>query len=84
MMAERLAANHLPDPKSNDWHAQRSPEEPRCAADQWRTRDRNEVLFISEMTDSHLGHCIQFAATKKQHRSRLSQLIKERASRGNT
>lgn len=75
------SANHLPDPRTQDWHSQRNEEEPRCAADQWRTRDRNEVLFISEMTDSHLGHCIRFASTKPQHRSRLAGLLAERDSR---
>ena len=74
-------ANHLPDPRAQDWHSQRSEDEPRCSADQWRTRDRSEVLFISEMADGHLGHCIRFASTKPQHRSRLVQLLAERANR---
>jgi hypothetical protein len=74
-------ANRLPDPKERDWHAQRSDDEPRCSADQWRERERSRVLFISEMSDRHLGHCIRFASTKPQHRSRLSCLLAERASR---
>ncbi len=74
-------ANNLPDPSEKDWHSQRSNVECRCSADQWRTRDRDEVLFISEMSDRHLGHCIRFASTKPQHRSRLSALLAERAGR---
>lgn len=74
-------SNFLPAPKERDWHAQRSEDEPRCSADQWRQRDRSQILYISEMADSHLGHCIQFASTKPQHRSRLSALLAERANR---
>lgn len=74
-------SNHLPDPKERDWHAQRGDDEPRCSADQWRERERTRVLFISEMSDRHLGHCIRFASTKPQHRSRLSGLLAERTSR---
>jgi hypothetical protein len=77
-------SNHLPTPKARDWHAQRTKDEPRCAADQWRTRDRAEVLFISEMSDQHLGHCIRFASTKRQHRSRWAALLAERAARNTT
>jgi hypothetical protein len=69
--------------EAGDWHAQRTDEEPRCGADQWRTRDRNEVTYMHEMTDFHLGHCIRFASTKQQHASRLSSLLAERARRGN-
>jgi hypothetical protein len=74
-------SNHLPDPKERDWHAQRSEDEPRCSADQWRQRDRGQILYISEMADRHLGHCIRFASTKPQHRSRLSALLTERSAR---
>jgi hypothetical protein len=62
-----------------DWHAQRSPSEPRCGADQWRTRDREVIAYMHEMEDRHLGHCIRFASTKPQHASRLSSLLAERA-----
>ncbi len=74
-------SNFLPDPKERDWHAQRSDDEPRCSADQWRQRDRGQILYISEMSDSHLGHCVRFASTKEQHRSRLSALLAERDRR---
>lgn len=74
-------SNNLPTPKEADWHAQRSDDEPRCSADQWRERERSRVLFISEMTDGHLGHCIRFASTKPQHRSRLAALLAERSTR---
>lgn len=73
--------NFLPDPKERDWHAQRHEDEPRCSADQWRQRDRSQILYISEMEDRHLGHCIRFASTKPQHRSRLAGLLAERAGR---
>jgi len=73
--------NFLPDPKERDWHAQRDDGEPRCSADQWRQRDRQQILYISEMEDRHLGHCIRFASTKPQHRSRLSALLAERSGR---
>lgn len=76
-----LKPNHLSDPREKDWHSPRTDDEPRCAADQWRTRDRAEVLFISELADSHLGHCIRFASTKPQHRSRLTGLLEERRRR---
>lgn len=79
-MSQALA-NNLPEPKERDWHAQRSDDEPRCSADQWRERERSRVLFISEMSDRHLGHCIRFASTKPQHRSRLAILLAERESR---
>ena len=78
-----VRANKTPDPKDKDWHAQRSEGECRCAADQWRTRNRDEVMYISEMTDNHLGHCIRFASTKRQHRSRLPALLAERIKRNN-
>lgn len=74
-------SNHLPAPKEQDWHTQRGENEPRCSADQWRERERSRVLFISEMSDRHLGHCIRFASTKPQHRSRLSALLDERSAR---
>lgn len=64
-----------------DWHAHRNDTEPRCGADQWRTRDRHEVIYMHEMTDSHLGHSIRFASTKRQHASRLSALLAERERR---
>lgn len=79
-----VIANRQADPKAKDWHAQRSANEPRCSADQWRQRDRNQILYISEMEDRHLGHCIRFASTKPQHRSRLKGLLAERASRERT
>lgn len=45
-MGEKLTviANRLPDPKARDWHAQRSDDEPRCSADQWRERERSRAL----------------------------------------
>lgn len=70
-------SNHHPTPEDGDWHAPRDEFEPRCSADQWRTRDRNTVIFISEMPDSHLGHCVRFASTKPQHRTRLAALLAE-------
>lgn len=66
---------------SKDWHVHRNDQEPRCGADQWRTRDRHVVMYMHEMTESHLGHCIRFASTKPQHASRLSSLLAERARR---
>lgn len=80
-MTTKHIANKTPDPSEKDWHSQRSEDECRCSADQWRTRDRAKVLYISEMSDSHLSHCIRFASTKRQHRSRLSVLLAERADR---
>lgn len=77
----RDVSNNLPMPKAVDWHAQRSDDEPRCSADQWRTKDRHIVTYFSEMEDRHLGHCIRFASTKPQHRSRLAGLLAERTSR---
>lgn len=73
--------NHLPDPPESDWHTARDETEPRCAADQWRTRKRSEILFISEMSNYHLKHCIRFASTKPQHKSRLSALLSEQYRR---
>jgi hypothetical protein len=64
-----------------DWHANRSNSEPRCGADQWRTRDRSVVMYMHEMTDKHLGHCIRFSETKRQHTSRLASLLAEDARR---
>lgn len=72
---------HRAPSRAGDWHAARTTDEPRCGADQWRTRDRSEVTYMHEMTDSHLGHCIRFASTKAQHRSRLASLLAERARR---
>ncbi len=67
-----------------DWHGQRTTNEPRCGADQWRARDREEILYMHEMTDSHLRHCIRFAKTKPQHASRLPSLLKEQNRRKHT
>ena len=64
-----------------DWHKHRSNREPRCGADQWRTKDRNEIMYMHEMTDSHLGHCIRFASSFPQHASRLASLLAERQDR---
>jgi len=80
-LAKGIASNHLPDPTARDWHAQRNEAEPRCAADQWRQRDRSTILFISEMSDRHISHCVRFASTKPQHQSRLSALLSEQAAR---
>ena len=66
-----------------DWHASRNDVEPRCGADQWRTRDRNVILYMHEMEDRHLKHCIRFASTKPQHASRLASLLEERRRRDN-
>jgi hypothetical protein len=66
-----------------DWHAQRTTSEPRCGADQWRTKDREVVMYMHEMEDRHLGHCIRFASTKPQHASRLAALLAERSRREN-
>lgn len=80
---EKRPANRIPDPLARDWHSQRSEDEPRCAADQWRERERSRVLFISEMSDRHLTHCIRFASTKPQHASRLKTLLAGRRNREN-
>ncbi len=73
--------NIKPYPKDADWHMPQHMDEPLCSADQWRTRNRMEVTYISEMEDRHLGHCIRFASTKPQHRSRLGELLAEQARR---
>lgn len=73
--------SNVPSGVGADWHAQRHDAEPRCGADQWRTRDRSEILYMHEMHDRHLGHCIRFAMTKRQHASRLASLLAERAKR---
>jgi len=72
---------HRAATQAYDWHAARTTEEPRCGADQWRTKDRSEVTYMHEMSDRHLGHCIRFASTKQQHRSRLASLLAERERR---
>lgn len=72
---------HRVPTQATDWHAQRNDAEPRCGADQWRTRDRNEITYMHEMEDRHLGHCIRFASTRPQHASRLSSLLAERDRR---
>lgn len=71
-----------PSGVGDDWHAQWVEDEPRCGADQWRTRDRSEIMYMHEMTDRHLGHCIRFAQTKPHHASRLSSLLAEQKRRG--
>ena len=63
-----------------DWHPPLRGEPP-CGPDQWRTRDRDRVIAISEMDDSHLCHCIRFASQKGQHESRLEALMAELARR---
>lgn len=73
--------NKVPDPKCTDWHSSRNPFEPSCSAEQWRTRDRNIVMYFNEMTDSHLRYSIQFARTRPQHKSRLSGLLLEQRRR---
>ncbi|AEI71142.1 hypothetical protein [EBPR siphovirus 5] len=75
--------NLKPYPKTADWHAPQHMDEPLCSADQWRTRDRMVVLYVSEMEDRHLRHCIRFASTKPQHRSRLGELLAEAERRKN-
>lgn len=82
MRDEKAQANLRPDKvPENDWHASRDESELRCGADQWRTKDRSEVMYMHEMADRHLGHCIRFASTKPQHASRLASLLEERARR---
>ena len=66
---------------TSDWHVARSESEPRCGADQWRTRERGIITYMHEMTNRHLGHCIRFAATKPQHASRLASLVEEQQRR---
>jgi hypothetical protein len=81
-MIDEKQANCVSGVGKRDWHAQRRATEPRCGQDQWRTKDRNVIFYMHEMTDSHLGHCIRFASTLVQHRSRLAALLRERNSRG--
>ena len=72
---------HLHPSTRNDWHASRNEMEPRCGAEQWRQRDRECVLYMSEMDERHLRHCIRYASTKPQHRSRLTGLLAEASAR---
>ncbi len=64
-----------------DWHKRGEMQEPPCANNQWRTKDRYHVMNMSDMDDEHLGHSIRFATTRQQHGSRLAGLLAERASR---
>lgn len=67
--------------RKRDWHKKWRPEEPQCDGHQWRQRDRYAVIDISAMGDNHLKHALRFAATKKQHASRLSALLAEKNRR---
>ncbi len=64
-----------------DWHRKWADNEPNCAGNQWRQRDRFAVINIAEMDHEHLGHAIRFATTKSQHASRLAALVAERNRR---
>lgn len=61
---------------SADWHAP-LPSEPPCGPDEWRQRNRREVIQIASMETSHLIHCFRFANTRNQHRSKLDALQAE-------
>jgi len=67
--------------KKRDWHKKWEKSDPECGPQQWRCRDRNEVINISDMTDSHLKHAIRFASTKSQHSSRMTALSAENGKR---
>lgn len=61
----------------HDWHTQRHEGEPICQLGMWRTRDRMKVLYVEELSDQHLAHCIRFARTKSQHALKLGELVEE-------
>lgn len=64
------------------WHPKRrGVHEPECAGNQWRQRDRQAVIYMRDMTDSHLQHAIRFASTMPQHADRLSGLLAEKGRR---
>lgn len=64
-----------------DWHRARSSSEPPCTEKQWRTRDRDVVVNIRDMTDHHLSSAIGFAKMRLQHASRTKQLLEEQNRR---
>ena len=66
---------------TRDWHTARTPEEPRCGADQWRTRDRQVITYMHEISQFELDCCISRATTRPQHSSRLASLLDERLRR---
>lgn len=70
-----------PRRKPKDWHKRWGKTEPECGPRQWRTRDRNVVMNMADMTDDHLRHATRFALTKRPHASRLAGLLEEGRSR---
>jgi hypothetical protein len=83
---DALAATANLDPhrrpqSTRDWHLARTPEEPRCGADQWRTWDRQVVIYMHEISHFELDCCISRATNQPQHSSRLASLLDERLRR---
>jgi hypothetical protein len=60
-----------------DWHPKRGKKEPDCGADQWRRRDRNDVINMCDMSNDHFRHAYRFAMMYRQHKSRLPGMIRE-------
>jgi hypothetical protein len=65
------------DSLNRDWHDQLDDTEPTCGGAQWRTRDRQEVVFMCEMRLAHLHAAIDFATRYPQHASKLTALLAE-------
>lgn len=68
-------------PAERDWHATRRLGEPPCRLHEWRTRDRQVVVRIHDMTDTHLLAAIRMAERCPQHYLKLDMLRKESSQR---
>lgn len=67
------AAKEERERRRHDWHY----DAPKT---HWRQKN-GRLIAIARMSDDHLGHCIRFAGSLKQHKSRYWALIAERNQR---
>lgn len=64
-----------------NWHVQYKEGEPPAGKGKWRTKDRSLVVDIRQMPTEYLKNCINFARNRRQHQSKLPELLAELARR---
>ena len=67
-----------------NWHSTVSALDADCGDNQWRTRDREVVIDIRALHDTHLLRCIYLASRKKNHSTKLIALLDEQLRRMKT
>jgi hypothetical protein len=75
-----MAENVYEDPRTN-WHGRAAYSEPPCGVGEWRCKDRESVIKMSEMCETLLVYCIKLSFTISHHSSKIDELLAELNSR---